>query len=348
MKIRGIGRLRRIARRVTNMFVPRALILLYHRVTELPSDPQLLCVSRRHFAEHLEILRKEGCPIRLQRSGRSLRDENLPHRGVVVTFDDGYADNLCNAKPLLERYDVPATVFVTTGYMGQEREFWWDELDRLLLQRETLPETLRLNVNGSTCQWELSASAHFNEGAYRRHRYWNVSEKDDPSPRHSLYRSLHRMLRPMAEREQRKVLDELREWAGAGSTLRPTHRVLSPDEVIRLGEGGLVEVGSHTVTHPVLSTLPGAAQRAEIRQSKAHLEEILGRPVTSFAYPYGSASDYTEETVAAIRQAGYLRGCSNFAGVIGPVSDRFQLPRFLVRDWDGDSFARQLGAWFCA
>src|SRR5215510_103661 len=130
VKIRGIGKLKYIARCLTSRFIPGAVILLYHRVTELSSDPQLLCVSRQHFAEHLEILRKYGFPIALKHVDQTRRGRP----GVILTFDDGYADNLNNAKPLLERYDVPATVFVTTGYVGSRREFWKDYLERIFLQ----------------------------------------------------------------------------------------------------------------------------------------------------------------------------------------------------------------------
>jgi peptidoglycan/xylan/chitin deacetylase (PgdA/CDA1 family) len=333
-----MGTLRRTARRVVNLFVPRTIILLYHRVAELSSDPQLLSVTPQHFAEQLEILRKHYRPIRLQQTDKLLR------RSVVVTFDDGYADNLWNAKPLLERYDVPATVFVTTGYVGQDREFWWDELETLLLERR-LPETLQLNINGGIRQWELGTSSDYDEAAYNHYRSWNVSEKNDPSPRQFVYRSLHQLLRPMPEREQRKVLNQLHDLAGAPSSSRSKSRPLSSAEVIELDKGGLVEVGSHTVTHPVLSGLSPAAQWTEIEQSKVDLEEMLGRPVTSFAYPFGTRSDYADETVAAIRSAGYHRACSNFAGVVGPDTDRFQLPRFVVRDWHGNEFSRRLSGW---
>jgi peptidoglycan/xylan/chitin deacetylase (PgdA/CDA1 family) len=339
MKRYGIGGLRWAARQVANLFIPRAIILLYHRVAELPSDPQLLSVTPQHFAEHLEILRKHYRPIQLRQTDKQLR------RSVMVTFDDGYADNLWNAKPLLERYEVPATVFVTTGYVGRDQEFWWDELETFLLERKTLPETLQLNINGGIRQWELGTSADYDEDAYNHYRSWNVSEKNDPSPRQFVYRSLHQLLRPMPEREQRKVLNQLRDLAGAPSSSRSTSRPLSPAEVIELDKEGLVEVGSHTVTHPVLSTLSAETQSSEIEQSKADLEEMLGRPVTSFAYPFGTRSDYSQETVAAIRRAGYHRACSNFAGVVGPDTDRFQLPRFVVRNWDGDEFNRRLGDW---
>ena len=157
--ISGIHRLRRVAGWVRNRFARGVVILLYHRVAELDSDPQLLGVTPRHFAEHLEVLQRYGHPIYLRALAKSLQDGYVPHRTVVVTFDDGYADDLYNAKPLLERHDIPATVFLTSGCIGSNREFWWDEVDRLLLQPGTLPETLCLRINGRSTQWELQGAA---------------------------------------------------------------------------------------------------------------------------------------------------------------------------------------------
>jgi len=176
MTIRGMGRVRRILQPVVNLFSPRVIILVYHRVIDLPSDPQLLCVKRKHFEEHLEVLRKRSCPERLQKVGLAVEGKRL-HRAVIVTFDDGYADNLLYAKPLLERYDVPATVFVTSGYVGQKRSFWWDELESLLLHSMKLPEQLELTLAGKHYYWELGASAQYTHEAYEAHRHWNVSEK---------------------------------------------------------------------------------------------------------------------------------------------------------------------------
>jgi len=348
MRIRGIGKLRRAGQWVKNKFVRGALILLYHRVAELSSDPQLMCVTPHHFAEHLEILQRYGQPMRLQQLAEGLRNESLPDRAVAVTFDDGYADNLYNAKPILERYNIPATVFVTTGYIGLEREFWWDELERILLQPERLPERLRLSINGSPFQWELCEVAHYGEDSYCSHRSWNVEEKNDPSPRHGLYRSLCQLLRPLPEEERLETLDSLLAWASAEAKGRPTHRALSWDEVACMANGELIELGAHTMTHPVLSALPASAQWAEIQCSKACLEDILERPVTSFAYPYGSRSDYTGETVAMVQEAGFGYACSNFADVVWRGSNQFQLPRVLVRNWDGETFARRLEEWFHA
>jgi peptidoglycan/xylan/chitin deacetylase (PgdA/CDA1 family) len=230
---------------------------------------------------------------------------------------------------LLEHYDVPATVFLVTGYVGLKQEFWWDELERLLLQPGSLPETLRLTINSNTYEWRLREAARYSEDAYF-------------SQRHSLYVSLWRLLRPLPESERRKIQDELLAWAGAEPAVRSTHRTLSREEVLTLGRGELIEIGSHTVTHPLLSALSPTAQREEIQRSKAELEQVVGRPVSSFSYPYG---DYTADTILLVREAGFACACTTDATVIGPGADRFQLPRIMVENWDGDEFARRLSPW---
>ncbi|MUL38741.1 polysaccharide deacetylase [Gloeocapsopsis sp. AAB1 = 1H9] len=343
MKIRGLGRLRQIARRLRNRFEPGGLILLYHRVAEVDSDPWSLCVTPQHFAEHLDVLRKHGCPMQLQQLIQGLQDGKLANRSVSITFDDGYADNLHNAKPLLDRYNIPATVFLTSGYIGHEREFWWDELERLLLQPGTLPETLRLSINSKTYQWELGEAADYTEDAYQHHCYWQFEHEDTPSQRHALYRSLYQLLCSLRAGDRQKVLDELLVWSSAEPANRPTHRCLSLAEAIALEQGGLIEVGSHTVTHPLLSTLPLSLQQDEIEQSKARLEEIVGHAVSSFAYPHGN---YTAETATLVRQAGFACACSTAADTVWQHTDCFQLPRVVVEDWDGEEFARRLKEWF--
>ncbi|MBA3438905.1 MAG: polysaccharide deacetylase family protein, partial [Pyrinomonadaceae bacterium] len=283
-------------------------------------------VTPRHFTEHLEVIRKYGQPTHLADLTEALSGGKRPHRMVVVTFDDGYADNLLVAKPLLERYDIPATFFVISGGANQKREFWWDELDRLLLEPGMLPGTLDLSINGSRYRWELNGATYYGDDERQRNRHWKMSdpEADDPGPRQRLFRALYKLLLPLSEEERWKVLDELSAWADAEPVIRPTHRALSANEVIDVARGGLIEVGAHTVTHPMLADHSAAVQHREIRQSKNDLEDILGQPVSSFAYPHGS---HTTETAALVREIGFTSACSTRVGVVWRGADRFSLPR---------------------
>ena len=117
---------------------------------------------------------------------------------------------------------------------------------------------------------------------------------------------------------------------------------------MKLDAGGPVEVGAHTVTHPVLSAHGRDTQQREIRASKQRLEDILNRRVGIFAYPFGARADYTQETVSLVRDAGFACACSNFEGWVRRGTSAYELPRYLVRDWDGETFARELARWYAS
>jgi len=346
MKIPGIDNLWRAGRQLAGRSAQQAIVLLYHRVIDLRPDPWSLCVAPQHFAEHIEVLRRYSRPMSLRQLIQALEAGKLPPRSVVVTFDDGYADNFHNARPVLARHDVPATIFVATGNTGQQREFWWDELERLLLRPGNLPADLSLSIAGASYHWELGSAVHYSEDAFERDRNWIAWGEQHPTARHALYYTLWELLHPLAEHDRQQVLADLAAWSGAEACARPTHRTMTRAEVAALARDGLIEVGAHTVTHPTLAALPAARQREEINQSKAALEQITDRPIVSFSYPFGRRSDYTAETVAIVRGAGFAGACSNFAGVVGRSTDHFQLPRVNVPDCDGEAFARQLNTWF--
>jgi peptidoglycan/xylan/chitin deacetylase (PgdA/CDA1 family) len=313
-------------------------------VADLQTDPWGLAVTPDQFAEHIEVLRQRTQPLSLQQLICRLDRDDLPRIAVAVTFDDGYVDNLLNAKPLLERYDIPATIFLTSGAIGQTREFWWDDLDRLLLQQGTLSKTLEIFLDGQRHRWDLGDVAHYDEATAALHRDWRAWEPP-PTPRHLAYRSLWELLQPLSPDKIIKVLDELLISAGAVPTGRPTHRAITAEEAVALTDGGLIDVGAHTVTHPMLGALPADRQRDELVRSKRDLEDILGRPVPGFAYPYGGPTEYSTETVAITREAGFDYACSNVEGLLRRSTDRFQLPRYQVHGQDGDELASLLSGW---
>lgn len=327
MRVPGRKGLGRFGRWLRSRFVNGALILGYHRVTQAAQDPYGICVGPEHFAQHLEVLHRYAHPARLQTVARALPDDAWPRRSVVLTFDDGYAD-LLGIEPLLARYQVPATVFVTTGSMGSE--FWWDELERIILSADTLPRHLSLRIDDSAWSWTQEGVGSSAPAEWL------------PETRSRLLRALYRLLRRLPPARRQQAMDQLRDWAGRGEEGCWASRALTDDELIELAGGGLIEVGAHSVTHRSLGDLPMSTQRGEIRQSKARLEVLLGRPVAAFSYPNGSSCAETRELV---RDAGYVCACASQNDVVWRGSDRFALPRFWIPDCDGAAFARWLRRW---
>ena len=156
--------------------------------------------------------------------------------------------------------------------------------------------------------------------------------KTDEFSRSSLYVSLYRELQPMPHGERREVLNQLLDSSHQSSSVRESHRIMSAEEVGTLADGGLIEIGAHTVTHPPLSSQPLETQRAEVQNSKSWVEERLGRPIASFSYPFGGSTHYSAETVRAVREAGYLRACTNAARRVARADSLYELPRFNTSD----------------
>lgn len=338
--------IQRWAKRALLTTQARAIILVYHRIANMSSDPQLLCVTPGHFAQHLKHLKEHYHPINLRALGQALVQGRIPHKAVIITFDDGYADNLWNGQPLLEKHEVPATVFVSTGYVGQKREFWWDELERLLLSPQSLPDSLELTINSKEHSWQFENSERQLEIDSQIARRWDVTMKFYPSPRYKAYKELHHLLQPLDDNERQEILTALARWAGALSIARRDYLALNSNELKALAKGGLVEIGSHTITHPMLSAQLLEQQRWEITESKRELENILESQVVSFCYPYGNQKKVGREALQLVRNAGFKIACANFPAPVTRKSDAFWLPRYLVRDWDEESFNRRLEEWF--
>ena len=322
----------RLLDRVAERLRSDAIILMYHRIADPDVDPWQLAVSPRNFGDQLEMLTRRYRPVPLRRIVRSGRLARAPRRAVVLTFDDGYADNLYSAKPLLERHGVPATAFIASGLIGGAREFWWDELERLVFAPARLPDRLHISIGATTLDRPL-ATAH--EGR----------ASPDAQARHQLYVELWRQLLPLAHDVRTETLDRLAAWSGAGRQPRTDRRPLTRDEVVELARGDLITVGAHTVTHPRLSAHNAAAQREEIERSRRDLADLTGRTITDFAYPHG---DRGPETKSIVRAAGFESACGAHAGPVRRNSDPFHLPRLAVENVPGDALAELLYRWLHA
>jgi peptidoglycan/xylan/chitin deacetylase (PgdA/CDA1 family) len=274
--------------------------------------------------------------MRLAELTRELEAGRCPRRAVVVTFDDGYRDNLLAALPVLEAFDVPATVFCTAGVVGREAPFWWDRLAGLLLGHAPLPPVLALDLGSHQQRLELQAAARYDAVDRAADR----SRQDDAAPvsaRLAFYRQVWAGLRPLAASDRALALEQIARWSTAADGDVP--RPLSREQAQALAARPLIEIGAHSVTHAALSTLTPSAQRAEIVQSKVQLEALVGRPVVSFAYPFG---DQASDTAALVRESGFRSSCTTEAGAVRRGTDPFQLPRIAVGDWDGQTLAHTL------
>jgi peptidoglycan/xylan/chitin deacetylase (PgdA/CDA1 family) len=321
MRLPGLRRVRLTARWVRSRFVDGALILGYHRIAEYLHDPFGICVTPQHFSEQMEILSQNAGAISLQELVHDLEERTLPKRAVAVTFDDGYADTLYQAKPLLERYQIPATVFVASGYL--DRQFWWDELERLLYTPADLPAQLSLTLNACAREWVLGPDASLHT-------------------RERTLLSLCDSFRPLPEEERQEAMSQVRRWVGLVPRDMSRARCLRSDELEELAAGEFVDIGAHTVTHPILTGLSKSRQRAEIEGGRAALEQILGQLVSSFSYPNGSVS---ADTLCMVKETGFDLACASTNDVAWRGSDRFQLPRFWVQDWGGEAFSQWLTRW---
>lgn len=310
------------------------IILMYHQVAVVENDIWSLAVSPPHFEGHLEVLARRRHPVALHRLTAELGSHQFDRRQVAITFDDGYADNLLNAKPILERFDMPATVFVVGDAIGGEREFWWDALDQVFLGHHVLPASLHLRFAGREHTWELQS--HEGGGGFAGFR---------GTPRERLRRSLWSHLRALQPEERWRLIAEMQAWAGQPESVRSDRRVMTAQELRLLGDDGLIEVGSHTATHPRLAALSAADQLDDIRRGKQRLEEAIETTVTSFSYPFGGQFDVSSITVNAVRQAGFARACTTRKGVVRPTTNPLRLPRLYVGDWSAAEFEQHLAPW---
>ena len=233
-----------------NLSEPPIMVLTYHRIVELKDDRYQLAVSPEHFGEQLEFLSHRFPILRFDDSWRRPAEPSF-----VITFDDGYEDNLRNALPILREFRVPATFFICAGAVDSNQEFPWD--------------------GGKVPQ---------------RHAY----------------------------------------------------RTLRHSELMELAADPLVSIGSHTLTHARLSALPTAVQKYEIEEGHKKLEQLLGKKLSVFSYPFGNYMDFSQKTMNLCREAGFFRVAANYSGQYHWYCNEMAVPRHLVRDWNKIEFERRL------
>lgn len=307
--------IRAIKNHLINLTDQPIIILLYHRVADLPSDPEMLAVTPMNFLRHMEFIKQEFPIVRFDEDW-----SNVKKPAVAVTFDDGYADNVLEALPVLEKVGVPATFFISSGHLGTDRIFWWNRLENILLQDGYFPSTFTLDD-------------------VRNKRTWDTGTSEQ---RKMLYSALFILMLKATPVQREGWLNQLEQWAGLINREGDIHRSMTQDEIKRLAVSPWTTIGAHTVTHSALSALNEEQQRQEILTSKQDLENLTGMKITTFSYPFGRKRDYNRASVRLCREAGFVKAASNFPGQVHRWTDLYQLPRHLVRNWDIETFAVEM------
>lgn len=325
---------------------PRAVILAYHRVAELFCDPELLSVSPAYFEMQMRELKDKYDVITVSQLVTNIANDCLAPKTICITFDDGYLDNFEIAAEILDKLGLPASFFVVASF-EENREFWWDELEQLLLTPGKLPAELVLEIESERMAISLGSYATFTDADFNTFAGWNSSILAEPTERHTAYKLLHQRLRKFSPDQREDVLRQLRYASGSSvPRIRDTHRRLSRAEILQFAQSSKFEIGAHTITHPVLSGLAEEAQRREIEGSKFNLEQATGLPVRSFAYPYGTQSDFSAETLSYVEDAGFTAACTTFPFVVWKGTNKLRLPRLLPGNCESNIFAVWLSQWF--
>jgi peptidoglycan/xylan/chitin deacetylase (PgdA/CDA1 family) len=278
-------------------------ILVYHRVVPEPDPlvPEVVCAEE--FDWQLAVLNRWFTVLSLREAAARLRSGTLPIRAACVTFDDGYADNVTIALPLLRRRGVPATFFVATAFIDGGR-MWNDSVIETV--RRVRGDTLDARCLGLGMLLVSSID-------HRRRAIANLLEA--------------MKYLPLEERQGR-----VEELSSGVSRDLPRDLMMTAEQMRHLHASGM-DIGAHTVSHPILAKLDPERAGIEIREGKNRLEALTGAPVTLFAYPNGKPGrDYGAEHVGMVKQLGFEAAVSTAWGAAHAASDPFQLPRFTP--WD--------------
>ncbi|GAB3248682.1 polysaccharide deacetylase family protein [Chitinimonas naiadis] len=287
----------------------RLSILIFHRVLPEP-DPIFPGEAHAHWFDTMLGWLKEWCNVLpLDEALVRLQAGTLPARATAITFDDGYADNRTVAMPILQRHGMTATFFIATGFLDGGR--MWND---------TVIESVRHCATPVLDLQGLQGSGGEGLGS---HSLASMPER---------YQAINAIIGrikylPPGERQL------LTEAIAGRAQVKPADDLMMTSEQVREMHRAGMQIGAHTVSHPILARLDADQARTEIAVSKQCLEGLLGERVGLFAYPNGKpGADYSPESVAIARELGFDAAVSTTPGAASQGTDLFQIPRFTP--WD--------------
>jgi peptidoglycan/xylan/chitin deacetylase (PgdA/CDA1 family) len=292
---------------------PVLSILIFHRVLEMADPMAAGAVTQREFDRIAGTLRRFFNCYSLSEAVARL-DAGMPGHMVSITFDDGYADNLEVAMPVLRRHQLPATIFVAARY-----------LDGGIMWNDVVCEAIS-RTRKSSLDFDLIDQ--------------NSVLLSDIDKRQRARKKVINALKYLPQPEREQLASDI---ARQLDVTPRSDLMLSSQQLIELSEDPLIEIGGHTYSHPILTATDETTAAKEITEGKSVLEDIIGQPVLGFAYPNGQpGKDYGPEHAHIARESGFAYAVSTAWGAARSDADRFQLPRFTPWHRNATAFAASL------
>lgn len=284
-------------------------ILFSHKIIDSSDDlfpflKALGYLTVEEFEKKIEYLLRHYKFISLGEALNYLREKRCSLANcIVLTFDDGNRSIYTRGFPILKKYDIPVTIFLTTDSIGDKEICWYDKVI-YLLAKTTVSEFKIPNLTGKT------------------YRTFSLLEKAEA------YKEINKQLKQIEEAKKNVIIEEMFNILKVPKEEMYKSRYgMSFDELKELNRSGLVSFGSHTVSHPILTKIPLKKAEFEIYESKKILEENLGIPIRFFSYPNGDYGDFSEEIKEIVRDSGYICACTTIPDRSNGDCDIFALRR---------------------
>lgn len=312
----------------------KIIVLMYHRVAELEADPWQLAVSPAKFEAQLKLLKKKYRVITPQELLEQVNRKSIRRKQVCITFDDGYRDNYAVAKPLLEKYGLPATFFITTYALQKKQSYWWDELQEIIFFTPKLPSPFAFEISGTKINCELDNNGLLTEEQRVKQKAWVWSD-EAPTQRCKLYFLLWERMRPLSQAEIETLLASLKAMMGIEDVIIKGSPPMTMMELKELSDSKHLQIGLHTHTHPSLSDHDLAFQQSELIDNKNMLETVCNYSVTILSYPHGR---FNEDTLSLAKKLKLDLAFTTQGHPVTKESLPYQFGRYQVLNWKADQF----------
>lgn len=281
-------------------------VLMYHRIIDSNYNFWKLNISPATFEKQIKYISENYKVLRLEEEWDNLVDENRKY--VVITFDDGYVDNYQYALPILEKYHVPATIFVSTDLIDTNEMYWWDELEKIFIVDKYLGEFV------------------FNDVLYRI---------EDSADSKRVCLAIRNRIKNMSPLKRKKSMNELRSELGRGQPYTTDIRCVNTLELTEMAASSVITIGGHTKSH--LSMGSGHSVellRSEMTESLNILEMKIGKKVEVFAYPFGGAEDQCDAADRIAAECGMKKTVLVKNGNVNVSDKMYNLPRHMMFEND--------------